>query len=323
MFSEYAVLGDDIIIWNKPVADKYLNILKRLGVDVGLAKSIISLKGKGLEFAKRTILNGVDVSPIPFKEQSSAHRSTALAIQFMRQHKLTPLELLRFLGYGYKVDPSKKSKVVEVLSLALTIPDSAKSLMEIFNQDSPYIDLNMVSYPRHEVKKALVTLVMREISDLRKKSAELMYTLAGYSAGAYISATGPWKTSKGILAYAICENYAPRYIKELSQIKDTASFLRHDLKPLYEMVISPYWDIPGTHEQYLPSTRLLIPAMNFIFEAQKQLDEIQVDLLMNPLRSLHESSISYKEEKRTLRMWDKWRSLLSRVNYVQSNFNKF
>ena len=35
---------------------KYLSVMKTLGVEIGLAKSVISPKGKGLEFAKKTIL---------------------------------------------------------------------------------------------------------------------------------------------------------------------------------------------------------------------------------------------------------------------------
>lgn len=121
-FTEYAVLGDDIVIWNSKVAKTYLRVLKTLGVEVGLAKSVISKKGIGLEFAKKTFVNGSDLSPIPFKEQSAAHRSVASFRSFMEKYNMSLLKGLRFLGYGYKVDPSKRSRAVDLLHLALMVP---------------------------------------------------------------------------------------------------------------------------------------------------------------------------------------------------------
>lgn len=72
LFTKYAVLGDDIVIGQRNVALSYLQILQMLGVKVGLHKSIISLNGTGIEFAKRTFLNKVDVSPVSLKELSVA-----------------------------------------------------------------------------------------------------------------------------------------------------------------------------------------------------------------------------------------------------------
>lgn len=57
-----------MVIGSTPVKDQYLKILSDLGVSCGLAKSILSPKGTGLEFAKRTFVDGYDVSPISLKE---------------------------------------------------------------------------------------------------------------------------------------------------------------------------------------------------------------------------------------------------------------
>lgn len=49
-FSDYAIIGDDIVIANNDVAEEYLNLMKLLGVSINLSKSVISpLFG---EFAK-------------------------------------------------------------------------------------------------------------------------------------------------------------------------------------------------------------------------------------------------------------------------------
>jgi hypothetical protein len=62
-FKLYAVLGDDIVIADDQVAAEYLRLMKMLGVDINLAKS---LQSKDFcEFAKRWIgPAGLDLSPI-------------------------------------------------------------------------------------------------------------------------------------------------------------------------------------------------------------------------------------------------------------------
>lgn len=62
-FSLYAVLGDDIVIGHKAVADCYLVLMKDLGLEINLSKSLISSSGS-CEFAKKFYFQGEDVSPI-------------------------------------------------------------------------------------------------------------------------------------------------------------------------------------------------------------------------------------------------------------------
>jgi hypothetical protein len=64
-FKDYAVLGDDVIIGTEDVAKHYLRVMEILGVEIGLAKSLIS-KNKSGEFAKRFYHSGVDVSGLPW-----------------------------------------------------------------------------------------------------------------------------------------------------------------------------------------------------------------------------------------------------------------
>jgi hypothetical protein len=61
-------LGDDIQIFDKAVADKYLEICDALGVSINLSKSIVSQQLRPVvEFAKRTALGEVDVSALSWK----------------------------------------------------------------------------------------------------------------------------------------------------------------------------------------------------------------------------------------------------------------
>jgi hypothetical protein len=65
-FTEYALLGDDLVIADEAVAQAYLTIAEDLGVEINLSKSLISKSGVS-EFAKRLFWDGKDLSPLPPK----------------------------------------------------------------------------------------------------------------------------------------------------------------------------------------------------------------------------------------------------------------
>jgi hypothetical protein len=62
-FRDYILLGDDIVIYDTQVAESYLEIINRLGVDISTAKSHIS--ENCYEFAKRWFYEGIEISPVP------------------------------------------------------------------------------------------------------------------------------------------------------------------------------------------------------------------------------------------------------------------
>lgn len=64
----YEILGDDIVIFDKDVYLEYLLILDSLGVGANPAKSIPSPNLPVFEFAKRTSLDGEDVSGLSWNE---------------------------------------------------------------------------------------------------------------------------------------------------------------------------------------------------------------------------------------------------------------
>jgi hypothetical protein len=64
-FTDYILLGDDIVIKNNKVARRYKSIMNKLGVDISDAKSHVSKDT--YEFAKRWIRKGIEISPLPLK----------------------------------------------------------------------------------------------------------------------------------------------------------------------------------------------------------------------------------------------------------------
>jgi hypothetical protein len=61
-FKDYCVLGDDVVIANDAVASEYLQLMKSLGVEINLTKSVIS--DEFAEFAKRLRGPLVEYSPL-------------------------------------------------------------------------------------------------------------------------------------------------------------------------------------------------------------------------------------------------------------------
>jgi hypothetical protein len=106
-FKDYALLGDDIVIANHGVALAYQALLLEIGVEYGLAKSLISSTG-GFEFAKRTFAKGKDVSGISLLAVGIAKADPMVLEQILTRFGVrgTIMETLRtsakVLGYGFR-----------------------------------------------------------------------------------------------------------------------------------------------------------------------------------------------------------------------------
>jgi len=66
-FRDYLVLGDDIIIGDKDVAQSYTSVCRDHGITIGFAKSFVSNK-EFFQFASQNILGHTNLSPISLKE---------------------------------------------------------------------------------------------------------------------------------------------------------------------------------------------------------------------------------------------------------------
>jgi len=103
-FSAYAILGDDVVIANREVAQRYRDILRGLGVRISIAKT---LKGRGsCEFAKRFFLKGKDASPVSLLEFALGKFHLPILVELVRklggvwEPKLS--SVLRAAGFGYR-----------------------------------------------------------------------------------------------------------------------------------------------------------------------------------------------------------------------------
>lgn len=60
------------MLFDPDIAFRYQSFCQQLGVGINLSKSVIAVNRPVLEFAKRTSVNGSDVSALSFKELLSS-----------------------------------------------------------------------------------------------------------------------------------------------------------------------------------------------------------------------------------------------------------
>lgn len=138
LYTNYAVLGDDIVIGDHKVMTQYLEFMTSLGVDIGLHKSLLSPKGLALEFAKRTIYKGHDVSPVPIKEFYAASRHLGAFVELLKKYQVPFTKGLQAMGAGWKVRSwlnkpiGKLSSRIRLLILAVNMPTTAEEALSFF-----------------------------------------------------------------------------------------------------------------------------------------------------------------------------------------------
>lgn len=142
-FNDYGILGDDIVLGNTKVAKEYLYIMRVLGVGIGLHKSLISISGTALEFAKKTFYMGKDVSPITITELQASFNSPASAVTFIKKYSLTLAAFVKAAGYGYRVlgglhkPLGKLNSKVRLMILAMNIPTTPEEVNSFFELGKP------------------------------------------------------------------------------------------------------------------------------------------------------------------------------------------
>jgi hypothetical protein len=108
----YEILGDDIVIFDKNVYQEYVQVMSLLNVETNPTKSLISEgPNKVVEFAKRTSINGVDVSGLSWRQfivASQVKAGLIPLILFLADRALIekPGQLIRLLTGAPKGDYS-------------------------------------------------------------------------------------------------------------------------------------------------------------------------------------------------------------------------
>lgn len=318
VFRSYAVLGDDIVIWDKQVADSYLRIITRLGVEVGLAKSILSPLGLALEFAKRTIYKGVNVSPIPFKEYESAISYSASWLEFSRKYSIPYLTQCRILGVGYRSRMHNRiTKLLNILSSVPQSPSQFKELMKVTYTWSKDIKHDMVSLRRQipyifSLLSFLRVAMREEYVRLNRSYYSSIATLAGRR---IIRTQG---TAPGMdLFYSSIDSIllgsGKTDLMNIDQLRIILKTTLYVIDDLYGFLKEqrPYWDLaPYMSVRSDDRFKTLLTGISSYFNTLQKIEEIQLPRKLLPK---FEPSISpqKRESQKNIRIWKKWLALFN------------
>lgn len=116
-FPYYAVLGDDIVIAHREVANQYVLLMTEIGVDIGFHKSVIS-NNRSLEFAKRYYFKGKEVTPLPLLGIATGWLGVSLVpevisvVERITGRELSTFQIAKFLGVGFKAASGADNKAL-------------------------------------------------------------------------------------------------------------------------------------------------------------------------------------------------------------------
>jgi hypothetical protein len=192
-FNQYIILGDDIVIKNNKVANKYITLMTRFGVDISMPKTHVSKNT--YEFAKRWIQSGKEISGLSLKgilgNMKNIHVVYMNIFNYYNRRPYLNIDLLNLIGNlykGLKVNNRIKSKNSIINSLydfhhsirfsfgLLTYEDIRKYLNKKINIDEfnvwpesliPYKIREILSYGMVKQAESLSTNVNKQINILR------------------------------------------------------------------------------------------------------------------------------------------------------------
>lgn len=177
-FTEYAVLGDDVVIASREVADRYREIMKEIGVEIGFNKSILSTN-LSLEFAKRFFYKGEEVTPFPLVGVAVGLLGASYVPEVIRSceglvdRRISLFLIAKYLGVGFKAASgaankqySRLPKKLRSALLLLTRPGAVRGSVDHSEwlRSESYLTVREVTKEvRQKVAKELLLYVRDEL----------------------------------------------------------------------------------------------------------------------------------------------------------------
>jgi len=93
------ILGDDLVILDKVVANQYLKLMCELDVGVNPTKSLVSTIGFA-EFAKRLVCSDSFYSGVSLKEFTKISSNFGMVLETIQKFNVSLPVFLRFMGLG-------------------------------------------------------------------------------------------------------------------------------------------------------------------------------------------------------------------------------
>ncbi|PKA56654.1 putative mitochondrial protein [Apostasia shenzhenica] len=172
--------GDDIVIADSLVANKYTQCIQRLGVKISYGKSLLSDTGCA-EFAKRFQIKGLskDISPISVKSLLNAHHPAGLYYSMISYPGRRLSTYLRVAGALYKVLGSLHNTTSKRWMRVLCLWRKRLPFDLWVGQGmplDPYIRGNLIMFLRTKLKPRDITLPPDEVDFSEDQQDFLEYT---------------------------------------------------------------------------------------------------------------------------------------------------
>jgi hypothetical protein len=161
-FLNYSVLGDDVAIWDKAVAEEYTRIIQDLDVEISKAKSYIPRSGDTFwkaEFAKRLYLKGEEISgisPDVLAEGFKSFWNFPELVNFLVRHGFARIT---------EVPISRVAKIFRLSSKDVDQLVCAFRVNEILGGQSIQIDLSLDTIIAERLSSLTITKLMLERID--------------------------------------------------------------------------------------------------------------------------------------------------------------
>lgn len=177
-FPDYAVLGDDVVIGDRNVAKHYVLLMTKLGVKIGFHKSIIS-NNLSLEFAKRFVWKGVEVTPMPLLAIAcgwlgvSSIPEVLRAAEGLGSFTLSSFKIGRFAGVGLRQASKAGNTVITRLTrrlrsllVLLSHPGAPRGCADLWEWLRLKTFGSKILVPAHKTRE-LLTYLITWIDDVR------------------------------------------------------------------------------------------------------------------------------------------------------------
>jgi hypothetical protein len=115
--AKYVILGDDVLIGDHRLKTRYIEVITRLGVTFSPLKTHSS--SKFIEFAKRLVLNGVEITPFPISSLKESAKRYYLLVNLLFEQELRewvliegiPQAIAEFYGIVFQYPRRFRAKI--------------------------------------------------------------------------------------------------------------------------------------------------------------------------------------------------------------------
>jgi hypothetical protein len=185
----YEILGDDLVIFDKELADSYLEVVRGIGVEINLSKSISSPKLPVFEFAKRTVTGSIHVSGVSwvqFISEASIGSRVANIMYFAARGQVRSNSVLMILLSRFGKFKSATDLNLPLLSLLgglfsrkqVSLKDIITAMIDPHNEEFDFTE-SPFSLPTQSLLTATKGLLNRSSDslDLPNRNVELFEEL--------------------------------------------------------------------------------------------------------------------------------------------------